>query len=289
MNTEKRNSLLECRSADAGDRSRFIDADDIGEWFAKMMICEIRTWFSYYNNGDIMINDLANDWEKIIKFVCRPTTNELKSLRKFWSQKLDHSGGEPMRNMRKIWFNMADAGEVAKRKINPELQAEWMEGSEQMNSWVGDGIARREMTIFKNLIISDKGYFVCEMRRTTRPYETWGLAPYFQRMATELSGLRVVITAHYGWFYFRGQVLKCFGWDDEKKWGTEDYIHKYLREIVCGLPTGFERKYKIWENALFKKRFMIKIKNACVKALWNPHTPIGKWKANKLYDENFAE
>ena len=78
---------------------------------------------------------------------------------------------------------MADAGEVAKRKINPELQAEWMEGSEQMNSWVGDGIARREMTIFKNLIISDKGYFVCEMRRTTRPYETWVL---FSRTSVEM-------------------------------------------------------------------------------------------------------
>ena len=30
--TEKRNPILECGSAVAGDKSRFIDADDIGLW-----------------------------------------------------------------------------------------------------------------------------------------------------------------------------------------------------------------------------------------------------------------
>lgn len=295
MNTEKRQTLLECRSARAGDKSRFINADDIGDWFAKMMIVEINDFMNMFTCRDIIKNDLANDWKETIKFVCRPKISELKSLRKFWSQTDKSHAKDDYRSvikkpseMRKIWFNMADAGEVARRKQNPEKQREWM--ALGLAGWpkMRGGVNMRENLIFRDLISADKGW-ECEVRKGNDNYE---LSPYFKRMADELNGLRVVITSHYGWLFYRGFRLQCFGYDVDSGagWDNTDYLEKYLDEYGRRWDTDNDNnKYKLWENVLFKKRFMIKINNACVKALWNPHCEFGRKHAEALYDENFGE
>ena len=267
-----RNPLLECRSAVAGDKSRFIDADDIGDWFAKMMITEINKFINMFKCRDIMRGDFANDWEDTIKFVCRPTIKEIKSLRKFWSQKKLREDGRSPADARKLWFIMADGGAVAKRKINPEKQSAW-----------DSDMGVKEQIIFKDLITSDYGW-MCEIP-SRDGYTT--LSPYFKRMTTELNGLRAVITTHYGWLFFRGINLQCYGYDCSKgSWDNTDYLQEFLDRYGCG---NRHRDYKTWEKILFKKQSMIKINKFCLDALYNPHTELGRKHANKLYDENFAE
>tara|TARA_R110002167_G_scaffold81959_3_gene224004 strand:- start:2211 stop:3101 length:891 start_codon:yes stop_codon:yes gene_type:complete len=291
--TEKRNPILECGSAVAGDKSRFIDADDIGLWFAKMMIDEINTFINIFKDKNIIRNDMANDWENTIKFICRPTIKEITALRKFWkisdnsqrawreTQNYNNDVYLPSQR-RQLWFNCCDGGEIYKRKINEEKQRAWM--NDRIN---GSTYSQREYNIFRGLIQSDY-HWACANKNEYEFKEITNI--YFKRMASELCSLRLAITANFGWRFHRGVRLVCFGYDVDSGAGFDntDYLFNYLEEH-SGVADEYKKTMILWANALMKRKFMIKINKSCLKAIYNPHTHLGKKWGEKLYNDNFTE
>ena len=278
-------TLLECRSAVAGDKSRFIDANDIARWFANNFICEIKTFMNYFSHKNIMINDLANDWEETIKFMCRPTILELRELQLFWRQndKLITNNTAPS-DRRKHWFTIADSGEIMRRKHRQNATMVKMSVVMREEKFV-----KRENEFFYHLL-QNKNHRYCEMLKSKNGY-TDDVA-YFQRVIYDFIDIRAVITAHYGWIYYRGVSLQCFGYEISNSGsgimeGNTDYLELY-HEKSGDCDDDEKRKNRALEKILFKKSFANIINNYCLEALYNPHTELGRRHANNLYDENFS-
>lgn len=277
MNTQANETILECRSAVAGDRSRFIDANDIGRWFAKMIKADIRDFMRLFRQKDTLMTDFRDDWEETLEKYCEPSKKDLQSLRHFWkrSDKTDlyerdkwgyHHNYMSPSEKRKKWFSLADSGEIYRTgRLNAEPTEE-------------------EWEIYTGLVREDRAYicqFVGERNVSVR---------YFVRMAETLSHIRHISYTHYGWFRRRGCYLTPFA-----NYGDGDLVADFAKENgLSGI--SFKKRYtdkiryvKSWENMLFKKREAIKITEFALKALWNPHTELGKKHAEKLYNDNFAD
>ena len=258
-------TTLECRSAMAGDRSRFIDAEDIGRWFTKMMIEDIRDFMELFRHKDLINIVFKKDWKNIIKEICRPSAKEIKNLQTWW--KRTDAGDEAYRKKwgynydihkpsecRQLWFRFADSGEIHRNK--------------------GE-ITDTEYRLFYDIIVNDKHYSIMKAGSYDIDYK------YFKRMAKDLATIRHIIMLHFGWTRRRGIVLTKFG-----DYGEGDMFKLFIKEWGSHYTLSH---MKAWENVFFNVREAKFISEYCERALFNPHTDIGRKHGEALYDENFAE
>jgi len=262
-------TILECRSAVAGDRSRFIDAEDIGRWFAKMAIDDIRDFMEIFRHRDLINIVFKKGWKNIIKEICRPSVKEIKNLQTWW--KRTDAGDKAFRDKwgyhydvhkpsesRQLWFKIADSGEIYRNNNEEDVK-----------------ITDREYRMFYDIIVNDNHYSVMNAGSYDINYK------YFIRMAEVLSTIRHIIMLHFGWTRRRGVVLTKFG-----DYGEGDMMKLFYEDW----GSRFKLSYmKAWENVFFKVREAKLISEYCERALMNPHTDIGRKHGEALYDENFAE
>ena len=261
-------TILECRSAEAGDRSRFIDAEDIGRWFAKMTIEDIKDFMEIFRHRELLNIVFKKDWKNIINEICQPSVKEIKNLQTWW--KRTDAGDNAFRERygyqlephkpsecRQLWFNIADSGEIAKREREKK-------------------VSTTEDKLYYDIIVNDKHYSILKAGSYDIEYK------YFKRMADVLSTIRHIIMCHFGWTRRRGIVLNKFG-----DYGEGDMIKLFYGENVAWLRGRKISYMKAWENVFFKVREGKLISEYCEKALMNPHTDIGRKHGEALYDECF--
>lgn len=269
--TDINDTTLECRSAVAGDRSRFINAEDIGRWFAKMMIEDINDFMDIFRHKKLINIIFKKEWKNIITEICRPSVKEIKNLQTWW--KRTDAGDLGFRkkwgymleahtpsDCRKLWFEIADSGEIH-RRFNWDNMC--------------DETTEKEYRMFYDIIVNDRHYSIMKAGSYDIEYK------YFKRMAEDLSTIRHMIMLHFGWTRRRGVVLYTFG-----DYGEGDMMKKFKEEHGSHFTLS---QMKAWENVFFNVREAKFISEYCERALFNPHTDIGRKHAEALYDENFAE